>query len=54
MATFLLIIKLLALSSAIFWTSVNAARVYGKVDVPSGNFFWQAASTTVFVWLQWL
>lgn len=59
MATFLMLVKLVALFFAIFWTSVNIGRIYsgthlGKVDVPQGNFVFQAASTTLFIWLQWL
>ena len=52
MDIFLLVLKFVSLVFAIWFTNVNLAMVFYKQTIPEVNFFIQALSMTIFIFLQ--
>ena len=50
----MLIAKIVFLFIAVFMTTINTVRIYGKADIPAVNFTMQAIGITGFITLQWL
>ena len=50
----MLILKIIFLFLAVFFTVVNASRLYGKQNTPPINFIAQAIGITGFIVIQWL